>query len=52
MHHKAHLRNFYKWITDWGAIKHMTPHKTEFDTYEVIYLYNVRLDDESVAKAI
>ena len=50
--HGEHLRSVCKWIMDSKATKHMTLHSATFDTYKVISSCNVRLDDDSVAKAI
>ena len=49
---EAHSRSVCKWIMDSGATKHMTSHRTAFDTYEVISPRNVRLSDGSAAEAI
>ena len=49
---EAHSMSVCKWIMDSGATKHMTSHRTAFDTYEVICPRDVRLSDGSVAKAI
>ena len=37
---------------DSGPTKHMTSHRTIFDTYKAIILYNVYLGDDSVIETI
>ena len=50
--HGAHSRSICKWIMDLGATKHMTSYRAAFNTYEVISLRNVYLDNDNVAKAM
>jgi hypothetical protein len=47
-----HFKAIYKWIMDSGATKHMTAHRAEFDTYEVIPTRNVHMGDDSIVEAI
>lgn len=49
--HGAHPNSVCKWIMDSKTTKHLTLHKGAFDIYEVISSRNVRLADDSVAKA-
>ena len=46
------MRSVCKWIIDLEATKHTTSHRVAFDTYKVNSPCNVRLGDDSVAKAI
>ena len=50
--HEAHLRSVYKWIMDLEATKHIILYRAAFDTYEVISLDNVRLDNDGVVETI
>ena len=48
----THSKSVYKWIMNLGASKHITLHKTAFNIYEIIILYNMYLDDNNIVEAI
>ena len=52
LHLQPNSKSICKWIMDSGATKHMTLHRTTFNTYEVISPRDVRLSDGSMAAAI
>lgn len=52
MHHRTHSKTICKWIMDLGAIKHIISLRSTFNTYVVIILHNIHLDNDSVVKAI
>lgn len=45
---RIYSKKMYKWIMNLKAIKHMTSHRAVIDTYEMITLRNIHLDDDSV----
>ncbi len=47
-----HCKAICKWIMDFGATKHMTPHRTAFDMYEVIPTHNMHMGDDIIVEAI
>ena len=49
---EIHSKSMYKWIMDLSVSKHMTSHKTTFDTYEVITPRDVHLGDNSAIQDI
>lgn len=50
--YETHSMSVCKRIMDLEATKYITLYRVAFDTYEVISLGNVRLGDNSIAKAI
>jgi hypothetical protein len=52
MQHNMHLRNVCKWTMDLRTPKWIILHRVAFNTFKVIIPHNMRLGDDSMAKAI